>query len=142
MLSTDRPLFEHQISNGQFSYSYEDSTSDKGQPATEKITMVPIDRETFEEDFPSISSDSNIDRRRHSSSLKFQNSIKLDQKTLRNIPETNNEEEHELFVLYIQRNSRMSFIAIIQQEILSAEYLNNLVKMIFNDRAEEIVFFK
>lgn len=44
-----------------------------------------------------------------------------------NIPEKNNECEREEFVLYIQRNSRLTFAGLIKRRVLSDVYLKNLV---------------
>lgn len=47
--------------------------------------------------------------------------------TWENIPETNNELEREEFILYIQRNARLTFAGLIKRRILSDTYLKELV---------------
>ncbi len=43
-------------------------------------------------------------------------------------PEKNDEAERDELILYVQRNSRMIFAGIIEENLLSEEYLQNLVR--------------
>jgi hypothetical protein len=45
------------------------------------------------------------------------------------IPDTNKEHERDSLVLYVQRNSRMMFAGILEQSLLSDEYLRKLVRI-------------
>ena len=46
-----------------------------------------------------------------------------------NTPEKNDETERDELILYVQRNSRMTFAGIIKQHSLSEEYLGRLVRI-------------
>lgn len=48
-------------------------------------------------------------------------------KAWQNIPEKNNECEREEFVLYVQRNARITFAGLIRRRVLSDAYLQDLV---------------
>ncbi|UJR22851.1 hypothetical protein I4U23_025880 [Adineta vaga] len=43
-----------------------------------------------------------------------------------NIPDRNNEQERDELVLYVQRNSRMAFAGVMEQKLLTDEYLKTL----------------
>lgn len=47
-----------------------------------------------------------------------------------NIPEKNTEEEREQLILYVQQNSDMTFVGIVEQSLLTDDYLNKLVRII------------
>jgi hypothetical protein len=51
-----------------------------------------------------------------------------DQVTWTNIPDTNTEHDRDELVLYIQSNSRMIFAGIIEQSLITDDYLNKLVR--------------
>jgi predicted RNA-binding protein with PUA domain len=46
----------------------------------------------------------------------------------KNIPEKNTEHERNQSVLYVQKNSRIIFVGIIEESLLSDDYLNKLVR--------------
>jgi len=51
----------------------------------------------------------------------------------KNIPDRNKEHERDELVLYVQRNSRMVFAGVIEQSLLSDEYLKNLVRILLTN---------
>jgi len=51
-----------------------------------------------------------------------------DQVTWTNIPDINTEHDRDELVLYIQSNSRMIFAGIIEQSLITDDYLNKLVR--------------
>ncbi len=67
-----------------------------------------------------ITSDAGSDGPEH-----LRNEIQISWK---NIPEKNTEHERDQLVLYVQRNSRMTFVGIIEQSLLTDDYLNKLVR--------------
>jgi hypothetical protein len=50
-----------------------------------------------------------------------------------NIPDRNKEHERDELVLYVQRNSRMVFAGVIEQSLLSDEYLKKLVRILLTN---------
>ncbi len=50
------------------------------------------------------------------------------QVTWKNIPDKNTEHERDQLVLYVQRNSRMMFAGILEQGLLTNDYLTKLVR--------------
>ena len=55
-----------------------------------------------------------------------------------NIPEKNNELEREEFILYIQRNSGMTFAGLIKRRVLSETYLKKLVRIHYENSRHRI----
>jgi hypothetical protein len=47
----------------------------------------------------------------------------------KNIPEKNTEYERDQLVLYVQRNSGMTFVGLIEQNLLTDDYLKKLVRL-------------
>ncbi|CAF3651610.1 unnamed protein product [Rotaria sordida] len=119
----------------------------------DKVTIVPIDNDDYENDFsqediiclPLMSSISNFHRTRqrtHSNPFDFNDVEHNDSDHCErhakwdDVSEKNDETERDELVLYVQRNSRMMFAGIIEKHLLSEEYLQKLWCLMVTEMAD------
>ncbi|CAF2716999.1 unnamed protein product [Rotaria sp. Silwood2] len=130
-----------------------DKESSSLNDSIDKVTIVPIEKDDYETDcnqddiicLPPMSSFSNFHRTRqrtisnpldfndveHSDNDRYERHAKWE-----DIPEKNDEIERNELVLYVQRNSRMTFAGIIEKHLLSEEYLQKLWCLMVTEMAD------
>ncbi|CAF3333671.1 unnamed protein product [Rotaria sp. Silwood1] len=165
--SLNELLFDSQQRRYQYERSYSvaslrtDKESLSFNDSIDKVTIVPVEKDDYETDctqediicLPPMSSFSNFHRTRQrtiSNSLDFNDVEHNDSDHYErhakwgDIPEKNDETEHDEVILYVQRNSRMTFAGIMEKNLLSEEYLQKLwclmvTKMADMDREIQII---
>ncbi|CAF3354007.1 unnamed protein product [Rotaria sp. Silwood1] len=166
--SLNELLFDSQQRRYQYERSYSvaslrtDKESLSFNDSIDKVTIVPVEKDDYETDctqediicLPPMSSFSNFHRTRQrtiSNSLDFNDVEHNDSDHYErhakwgDIPEKNDETEHDEVILYVQRNSRMTFAGIMEKNLLSEEYLQKLkhysdIKFQFNDNTRQAQF--